>query len=821
MNKVHQAIVFSSLLLISAPVFADSGSAGVGWQPGFNHEDLDSQVKVATVFDDGGGQALFVGGVFTTAGSATVNSIARWDGAGWTALEGPSAVGVDGVNEGDYLHVEALAAFDDGGGPALYVGGTFLTAGGISVNNIAKWDGEQWSALAGSSGIGIDGTVSALAVYDDGGGEALYAAGNFAVAGGISANNIAKWDGSQWSALGGASATGLNNGVGALVVFDGSLFAGGGFTQADGVGVNRIAKWDGASWSALSGPSGTGVGGGVVALAVYDDGKGAALFAGGAFPTAGGVTVNGVAKWDGASWSALSGPMGTGVGGEYPWVNSLAVYDEGSGPALFAGGQFTTAGGGAVNQIARWDGTSWSALDGPSGTGMGGVAFPGVECLAVFDPGTGDALFAGGFFFSAGGVGVNHLAQWDGASWSVLSQPSGAGMSYFVAALEAYDDGAGAMLYAGGEFTRAGVTAAGRIAKWNGSRWSALAGPSGEGMNNVVWALAVYDDGGGQALYAGGDFTTAAGIAVDRVAKWDGADWSIPGGPSAGGMDGTIHAFEVFDDGTGTVLYAGGSFVTAGGVTVNYVAGWDGSGWSALSGSSGFGTNHSVSALAVYDDGTGSALYVGGGFTEAGGQPANFIAKWDGAEWSALGVLLDDDPFGYVHALAVYDDGSGPALFAGGSFTTADGITVDNIAKWDGTQWSALEGTLGFGTNGSVGTLAVYDDGNGEALYAGGKFETAGGVTVNRIARWDGERWSSLSGPSGVGLDGDSHTYDRAVYTLDVFNDGTGNALFAGGSFATAGGIPSSRIAKWTRDPQIFADGFETEDTSMWSVTQP
>ncbi|RLE18851.1 MAG: hypothetical protein DRJ65_20900, partial [Acidobacteria bacterium] len=536
---------------------------------------------------------------------------------------------------------------------------------------------------------------------------------------------------------------------------------------------------------------------------------------------AGGVTVNRVAKWDGASWSALNGPSGAGVGGDFPWVFSLAVYDDGTGAGLFAGGDFTTAGGSAVNHIAKWDGTSWSALSGPSETGMAGVSFPSVECLAVFDDGTGGTLFAGGRFLAAGGVGVNHLAQWDGASWSVLSQPSGAGMSYFVAALEVYDDGAGAMLYAGGEFTRAGVVTANRIAKWDGSQWSALAGLSGDGMNDVVWALAVYDDGGSEALYAGGSFTTAGGIAADRVAKWDGSDWTVPGGPSAIGMDSGIYAFAVYDDGTGSALYAGGWFVTAGGITVNRIARWNGAGWSALSGSSGFGTNDYIRALAVYDNGTGPALFVGGNFSMAGGQSANFIAKWDGAEWSALGVAPNDGMDGTVSALAVYDDGSGPALFAGGSFTTAGGITVNHVARWNGSEWSALDGDLGIGMDGSVRALGVYDDGSGSALYAGGYFETAGGLTVNRIARWDGNRWLPLGGPSGVGLDGNDGDYDRAVYTLSVFDDGTGNALFAGGSFATAGGVPSSRIAKWTRDPQVFADGFELGDTSGWGATQP
>jgi len=394
-------------------------------------------------------------------------------------------------------------------------------------------------------------------------------------------------------------------------------------------------------------------------------------------------------------------------------------------------------------------------------------------------------------------------------------------MSYFVAALEAYDDGAGTMLYAGGEFTRAGVVAATRIAKWDGAQWSALAGLSGEGMNNTVYTLAEYDDGTGNALYAGGVFTSAGGVTVNRIAKWDGAEWWVLDGPSGEGTNDIVRVLAAYDDGTGAALYAGGNFLSAGGVAVNGIARWDGTQWSALVGPSGVGTDGSVNALAVFDDGTGPALYAGGSFTEAGGQPANFIAKWDGAEWSVLGVLLDDGLYGGVSALAVYDDGSGPALFAGGIFTTAGGITVDNIAKWTGTQWSALDGSLDIGTDRWVSALTVYDDGNGEALYAGGKFETAGGVTVNRVARWDGNRWLPLGGPSGVGLDGNDGDYDRAAYTLGVFDDGTGEALFVGGSFATAAGIPSSRIAKWTRDPQVFADGFELGETSGWSVTQP
>jgi hypothetical protein len=172
------------------------------------------------------------------------------------------------------------------------------------------------------------------------------------------------------------------------------------------------------------------------------------------------VTVNGIARWDGAVWSALSGPSGTGV--EYHVVSALAVFDDGSGPALYAGGPFWSAGGVTANNIAKWDGAAWSALTGPSGTGMD----RSVNALVGFDDGSGLALYAGGWFKTAGGVTVNHIARWDGTVWSALSNPSGMGVNEQVRALAVFDDGSGPALYAGGGFTTAGEVAASRIAAW-------------------------------------------------------------------------------------------------------------------------------------------------------------------------------------------------------------------------------------------------------------------------------------------------------------------------------------------------------------------
>jgi hypothetical protein len=325
-------------------------------------------------------------------------------------------------------------------GTNLYVAGAFTQAGAVEVNRIAKWDGSAWSAL----GSGMDKFVFALAAS----GTNLYAGGLFTTAGGVPATNIAKWDGSAWSALG----SGMNDTVYALAVSGTNLYAGGDFTTAGGVAANHIAKWDGSAWSAL----GSGIGGPypwivhVEALAV----NGTDLYAGGSFTTAGGVAANNIAKWNGSAWSALS----SGMGGGNLTVSALAV----SRTNLYAGGYFTDAGGVPASGIAKWNGSAWSALgSGISGSTPGYVG-PYVSALAV----DGTDLYAGGCFTGAGGVPANNIAKWDGNTWSPLGSGINGIYPYATCVRALAVDGVG-HLFVGGQFSLAGTNVSPNIAQAN------------------------------------------------------------------------------------------------------------------------------------------------------------------------------------------------------------------------------------------------------------------------------------------------------------------------------------------------------------------
>lgn len=394
----------------------------------------------------------------------------------------------------------------------------------------------------------------------------------------------------------------------------------------------------------------------------------------------------------------------------------------------------------------RWDQTI--GMPGLEGTDGGSIVG---RALAVFDDGYGKALYAGGIYLTAGGSTVSGIARWDGTSWRSV----GGGVENFsrVYALIVFDDGNGDALYAAGSFTRAGGVSANAVARWDGLSWSALGdGLTGGFFETIIFALAVYDDGTGPAIYAAGRFTQAGDVPVNHIARWDGSSWFDVGGGLEGMHDiDRVNALCVYDDGNGPGLYAGGMFTGAGGVESMGIARWDGNSWSDVGG----GMNRPVRAFTVFDDGTGPALYVGGNFWFAGAVRAVRVARWDGQTWSSLGEGFAG-PNPWVTSLIGFDDGNGAALYAGGKFTLSGDTEVNRIARWSGSEWVSL----GNGMNDNIYGLGVFDDGSGSGLYAIGRFTEVEGVPANHIAKWG---CSPVRTPYDFDLDGDVDLTDYSV----------------------------------------------------------
>jgi type IX secretion system substrate protein len=125
----------------------------------------------------------------------------------------------------------------------------------------------------------------------------------------------------------------------------------------------------------------------------------------------------------------------------------------------------------------------------------------------------------------------------------------------------------------------------------------------------------------------------------------------------------------------------------------------------------------------------------------------------------------------YSSGLTVWDG----KLVNSGRFNRAGGNSIQNIALWNGTSWLPV----GNGLNSDVTNLAVY---NGE-LYAAGFFDSAYGFgETKHIAKWDGTRWSRL----GNGA-------NDVVNTMYEFN----GDLYVGGFFMSVGEIYAPKIARW------------------------
>jgi hypothetical protein len=378
-------------------------------------------------------------------------------------------------------------------------------------------------------------------------------------------------------------------------------------------------------------------------------------------------------------------------------------------------------------------------------------------------------------------------------AWSALGDGLGSDQ-FWLAALEVFDDGSGTALYAGGTFSEESGAPARGIARWDGATWASVGGGGTDdyGVNDMV----VFDDGAGPALYVVGYFSSIAGVPAQRVARWDGASWTEVGG----GVEAiSPSAIAVFDDGSGEALYLGGW--GDGPALVRKLQGGDWVPVGTLNGlADRFGCEYLpiVRDLEVFDDGSGPALYAGGTFYRDNGPDFYInIARWDGQEWSAIGS--GGQSVRCIWTLEPFDDGSGPAIYAGG-YGGAD--------RWNGLEWSQVPG-VGSRT---IKSMLAHDDGSGQALFFGGQFDSIGGIAAGSIARWDGSAWS----PLGTGL-----LQDGQTATVEALHEGLDDSttLFALGYFTSAGGGPALGIAQWGCDPPPCAadcDASGAVDVAGW-----
>jgi hypothetical protein len=695
------------------------------------------------------GTNLYVGGEFATAGRPGTSGVARWDGTHWNSVGG----GINGT-------VFTLAT----DGTNLYAGGSFDSAGSASATNIAKWNGSSWSSLGAlflpNSLNPERATVHAL-LWDQG----LWAGGMFTQAGTVAATNVARWDGQTWQGLGdGLGVFGPFNDafqVFALTKHHNELYAGGLFHRSGEIGVTNLARWTGTSWVQVGGGVSGGsfgvywfdeTGGYILSGAVYTlNSNASGLLVGGDFTEAGGTIATNIARWNGTNWTAIGGACDGDV---------ARITSDGSDQLVL--GQFGNIGGIPANGIARWDGTTWSQLG------------PGVIAAGFAAARLGTNLFVGGNFQIAGGQSAGHAARWDGQNWQALNPGEGTAPSDWVGSLAFGPRG---NLYAAGGFATVGKVRANRVARYDGTNWSALG--NGFPERNVQAVATV-----GTNVYVSGYFTRPA-AGITNLARWNESDWvALGSGLGREGYDPTIAGLAA---GT-TNLFVSGYFKTAGGIPVTNLARWDGSQWHSLnyipSPYDPFTSARSIDAIAAQDDDLficeRTSTYVGGN------SAILRVRRWQSGDWTQVGADTAFATSPYIQSMTW----AGTNLYVTGHFIVTNGFFATNLLCWNGVAWTGVNHPF----MGDDLIAPATTDGTNLFVAINSMGDP---VTEIKLARWDGSKWTTL----GTGI-----TSDRPwlqVSSLAV----RGRDLFVGGYFSAAGGKPADNLALWHDFPEVTLAG--------------
>ncbi|KPL81708.1 hypothetical protein [Herpetosiphon geysericola] len=599
---------------------------------------------------------------------------------------------------------------------------------------------------------------------------------------------VVYWDGRQWLKLGT-----LNGYVEALTIHQNKLYVGGKLSLA-GQNVD-LAYWDGTTWTALATVINNNY---LVGLASYQN----ELYVAGDPLVIDGQTYQNIARWNGSQWREV----GTGIDGIT--LNLLSAAD-----GLYAGGALDPINGENQGGIVRWDGTQWHDVGG----GVTGY----VMDLQLVD----NQLIIGGGFTSTTNLSMHNVAAWNGTSWNSF----GTGIDNQIASVLMRSDG----LYALGRYNGIGVP----LYVWNGTNWTiaAQAEPedytlinlppyslvdfenqmyalgdlkiSGEhnGFNRLVWRAdhwesmtpnGVYGSlilsNLGETIYGYASLRANWGSGRSALVRFDSVNgWqAIIKQPIEPNSSDIPRQLEVFSD---TIFLMQKPTL--------YHTDLISPTWNAVSDQPVFG---------IASDQT--KLYVAGDFSQFASVDSANLIIWDNGQWQAFAAPASFDQVTVVEALngVVYiSDGaqvarwdgtqwqtivtgvssiqkleaSAEGVYVAGTFSNIAGIDAQKIAYWNGSRWSALNGVI----NGTIHDLEMGADG----LYVAGEFKgITGGVLSPGILRWNGV-WNSVGG----GVD---RRYEAPGYSYVKSLAATPTRMYLGGLFDTVGNTyESSSIAAW------------------------
>ncbi len=306
-------------------------------------------------------------------------------------------------------------------------------------------------------------------------------------------------------------------------------------------------------------------------------------------------------------------------------------------------------------------------------------------------------------------------------------------------------------------------------AVWNGFRWDSLAHRIVEGHGQTYWFIRfqgdLYSSGANLFLNSEGEVNNSLARLNEQTQFWEALE--CVNGP----FNGLQHLVPRIPNST---LYATGYPGTLCGQATSNVYTYDGSTftpWAPFD-QVEYDSDNYVGTVFDYKGKT----YVSGDFSDPLGQGYSTFMRWSGTQWEYVPGWNNS---GILKNVLVHND----TLYVVGAFHTAAGAPGNMVARFNGDNWDDLGGGLGYfpvDQNGVGLSLGFY---HGE-LVVTGQFNRAGGVEVDRIAKWDGQRWCGYPGDFQGGA---------LINSLAVWRD----TLYVAGGFNAIDGEPIRQVAQW------------------------
>ena len=613
--------------------------------------------QVRTVASDGAG-GWFIGGEFTAVGGQPRQNLAH--------------ILVDGTVSAWNPGADRSVADIELSGSTLYVGGSFVTLGGVARNYLGAVDAITGTATAWNPSPTGDFPTSIYCLTVSG--STVYVGGAFTSVGGQLRNRIA-----ALSTAGVGNATIWNpnasSTVQAIKVVGSTVYVGGGvFTSIGSQPRNGIAALDATSGLATTwNPSATA--GSVVDIEV----DGSTIYVCGSFTNVGGQNRSHIAALDATSGLAtLWNPAADGI-----LVDELKVV----GNTVYAGGVFSTIGGQPRYYLAAVDAT----------TGLATAWNPNANSYVFALEASGNTLFVGGLLSSVGAVVRNRVAAIDALTGHPTSWDPNANGTVLTLAM------AGGHVFAGGDFTQIGGLTRSYLAMLDpvtGAGSAAVAA-----VNANVRALAT----SGNLVYVGGQFT---GVNSNRLIALN-ATTGAATGWHGNVTNGWVEAIGV----QGNTVYAGGFFSNIGGQNRAYLA--------AVDATTGFATNWNphagdivYSILPAFN-----SIYVAGDFFSMGGQTRMYFAALDNS-----GAATSFDPSADNASRLVATNGTD--ILVGGFFGYVGGQNQSGVGVVSPSTGEARPWNLN--VSDQAQGFAICAD--GPTLYVGGFFWSIHGEPQSHFA---------------------------------------------------------------------------------------